>query len=116
MNIRKKIARKLELYHKEWTSDNHSTYTDYLEHYFQRCVDEILSITDGRYSLEIVNNEAEMLLDRIDQKTITELVKPFKDDYGKTFSLSRYIRVAQRQLEKDQQDMLRAGFRKVAKE
>ena len=49
----------------------------------------------------LVDKEAELPLKRIEKETIQELVKPFTDDYGKTYSVSRYNRVAQRQLETD---------------
>lgn len=42
---------------------------------------------------------------RIEESVIRELVKPFTDDYGKTYAASRYIRVAQAQLEANREDM-----------
>ena len=49
----------------------------------------------------LVDKEVELPLKRIEKDTIRELVKPFTNDYGKTYSVSRYNRVAQRQLETD---------------
>ena len=46
---------------------------------------------------------SKLLLTRISESIIREVVKPFKDDYGRTYAASRYIRVAQRQLEADRQ-------------
>lgn len=46
-------------------------------------------------------------LSRISGDRIRELVKPFTDDYGRTYSLSRYRRVAQAQLEEDQKVLSR---------
>lgn len=42
---------------------------------------------------------------RISESIIRNLVKPFKEDYGKMYCASRYIRVAQRQREDNQKEM-----------
>ncbi len=43
-----------------------------------------------------------LILPRISESAIREIVKPFTDDYGRTYAASRYIRVAQKQREEDE--------------
>jgi len=54
----------------------------------------------------------EVVLERISESKIEQLVRPFADDYGAKYSASRYLRVAQAQLEADKQALI-ADLQKV---